>query len=179
MTREEIEKKVDDMNAFNQKLRSLYTVNCWHKSAFENALMWKAYSNANSGVMISTSYEKLIDAFTQAPHKLNASEVRYYDFENDRKIPWGNSNFLVTHKQRFYWPEQEVRVIHQVENHLWVHDWAQEESQFGIYVPIDLDALVIEIKVAPFAPKWHLDVVKSACVKYGLTKPVSKSSLSM
>jgi hypothetical protein len=44
-------------------------------------------------------------------------------------------------------------------------------------VPVDLDALIESVFIAPLAHDWHKSLIEQIMDKYGLKKPVHKSKL--
>ena len=179
MTDEAIKKNIEQLEAHTEMMRALYVVNCWHRREVENALMWKSYAANNSGIMIKSDYTKIIDALKITELQVQTSFVKYADYDKDRTIDFGNGLHPMIYKRQFFSDENEIRLIHQVSNERWIHDWGNEESQEGIYVKINLEELIGELRIAPLAPNWYLDVVKSVCEKFGLSKPVLRSSLAM
>ena len=53
----------------------------------------------------------------------------------------------------------------------------KELTDKGKYVSTDLDILIENIYVSPYAEKWFKEVVESLVSKYGLSKNVIKSDL--
>lgn len=178
MTEDVINKNIERHEAETEKHRALFVVNCWHKNEIENALMWKSYSANNNGIMIRSDYRRICDSLNETENSIQISLIKYADFDNDRTIDFGNMLHPIIYKRHFYSSENEIRLIHQVSNKQWVHDWENEESQDGIYVSVKVEELIKEIVVAPLAPEWYLDVVKSVCEKFELLKPVLRSSLA-
>jgi hypothetical protein len=178
MTDEIIEQSIKDFEQGIESERALVTVNCWHNRPTENALMWKSYSTNNNGIMIVTDYNRLVNSLEIAQESIQSSEVLYADYESDENINFGSTLYAVIYKRHFFSDEKEIRLIHQVSQVNWVHDWVSEECQQGVYIKANIDELIKEIRVAPFAPDWYLEVVKSVCEKYGLRKEVLRSSLA-
>jgi hypothetical protein len=178
MTDEVIEKNIKQHEEHTEKMRALYVINCWHKRESENALMWKAYSTTNSGIMIKSCYERVVNSLKDAEEKIQSSFVKYKDFENDRRMDFGNGLHPIINKTNFYSDETEIRFVHQVPNERWVHNWADEESQDGIYIKVNVDEMIEEIRVAPFAPARYIDIIKAVCEKFGVSKPISRSALA-
>ena len=174
-----IEKILKEYDATVFRLKSLRTLNCWHKNESESALMWKSYSSVHSGIMIKSSFENLKSSLMGASETVYISGVKYCNYEE--YLMYSDNDFIpVIHKQSFYKDENEIRAIHTVPDIdiNWVHDWAKEESEFGVFINTDLNLLINEIVIAPFAPKWYFDLVVSLCEKYNLDKPIIKSALA-
>jgi hypothetical protein len=45
----------------------------------------------------------------------------------------------------------------------WEHDWAKEEVEDGKYIKMNVDFLIDEIIIAPFAPNWYYTLIKDLC----------------
>lgn len=76
--------------------------------------------------------------------------------------------------------EDEVRLIYELMPEFdWDYDWSKEDLQEGVYIKTDLAELIDEIIIGPYSPKWFLKLVEDISEKYGLTKPINKSQLSL
>ena len=47
----------------------------------------------------------------------------------------------------------------------------------GTYLDVDISRLIHEVKVAPFAADWFVELVQSVADHYGLNAPINKSAL--
>lgn len=173
----QIEKTVIDREKLDMLLRDLTCVNSWHMFENENYLLWKTYSNTDAGIMILSSYEKLFAELENSiDKKFIISKISYADYDNDY-YGSGSTNLAFIHKPHFYSDEKEIRAIHEVSNTGWIHHWKNEENENGIYVQVNLQNLIDKIIVAPFAPQWYFDLIKSINEKYSLNKPIIYSKL--
>lgn len=48
--------------------------------------------------------------------------------------------------------EKEVRLIHEVQQEDWVHDWESEKYHNGVMNNVNIDELIKEIVISPFSP---------------------------
>ncbi|MDQ3109253.1 MAG: hypothetical protein M3R17_05120 [Bacteroidota bacterium] len=174
---EKIDKAVEEYEQYIVKIRALMTINCWHKNYEENALMWRSYCNTTSGIMIKSTYSKLIKCLGNPSEQIFVSEVRYPNYNKDL-IPDGNSLSPFVHKQHYYAQEQEVRLLHEVSQVGWFHDWSIEESENGVYIKCDLDILIDEVIIAPHAELWYVKLVEGILDKYNCKKTIARSGLA-
>ena len=77
-----------------------------------------------------------------------------------------------THKRRSLEHEQEVRAMTIVEEGA-TADWV------GQYYAVDIEVLIEQVVVAPFAADWFFDLVRAVAEKYSLMAPVGKSALEV
>lgn len=176
VTENTIKEGIEKRNLFDSKLREITCVNCWHKFERENYLLWKSYSGTDDGIMILSRYEKLYFQLEQKVEKFTISRIDYHNYEN---VYLGNynTNIAFINKPHFYSDEEEIRAIHEVSHIKWEHNWSEEECANGVYFNVDLDQLIDEIRIAPFAPKWYFDLVCSLNKQYDLNKLVRYSEL--
>ena len=153
-------------------------MNCWNKKEEESAALWKIYSDFSKGIMIKSSISRLEESLEKTEEDVELSEIRYLDYAKER-MPDGNTNYPLIHKQTAYSYEDEVRLIHTVSQVGWVHDWTQEEVQEGVYVKSDIHTLIDEIIIGPYSPKWFFALVQNISDKYGLKKEIKRSTLSV
>ena len=129
MTEEEIEKEINEDFEFRKKLKALYCVNCWNEFKGESYALWKIYSDLNQGIMIKSSFKRIINALKESKEKVYCSKVKYIDYDTD-SIDIGNTMSPVVHKHKAYSYENEIRLIHEVSN----IGWENEKYKNGIKV---------------------------------------------
>jgi hypothetical protein len=167
-------------------------VNCWHMSNHESVAMWKLYSKSNEAISIQSTYK---DLFNELPNNVYLGTVRYANYLNEL-IPDANMFCRFLHKRQSFQHEQEIRAV------IWDKDRenyptysylpgdqdnapiitvtkGQENTELGKSIPISVDNLIENIYVAPTAPTWFLDVVKSIVHKYVPLKPVLQSTIDV
>lgn len=145
-------------------------VNCWHASMFESEAMWRLYAKERDGVAIKTTFESFKGALI-GDQSIYASKIRYIDYRSS-KIPFGNYFYPLLHKRISFEHEKEVRALFQSVT----NDGRAIPN--GIYCEVDLERLANEIVVAPFAPEWFVELVRSLAERYGIGNRVRASSLS-
>lgn len=152
-----------------QIARMMY-VNCWHGGEFESEAMWRLYAREHDGIAIKTMFSHLRDALV-GDESVHVSRIQYRDYRTD-SIPFGNGLLPYLHKRISFRHEQEVRA-------LTLHASGKDKpSPSGLHHEVDLEKLVGEIVVAPFAQRWFVDLVRSLAGRYGLGDRVRMSDLS-
>lgn len=178
LTDEEIVEKTKSYFDLERKRKELFTVCCWNISNKESAALWKIYSNFNQGLMITSKVSSIIESFKNTAEEINVSRVKYIDYQNER-IQRGNIIYPVLHKHIAYSYENELRLIHKVSSKKGqTYNWKKEEIEQGKYVKVDLNMMIDEIVLSPFAPSWYLDLVKNLCETYQLKTTIMKSELA-
>jgi hypothetical protein len=173
------------INFNNQRLIGLSTfyVNCWYMSETESQAMWKLYSSSfDEAVCIQTTYQKIADALSDQPETVSNDffiGIVKYTNHHTEKMPEDNIAYPVMHKFKSFEHEREVRIV------CWKRDPGTSNPELldqyptGFPVPIDINSAIENIIVSPAAGNWFLDVVRSVTEKYGISLPVSESSLSL
>ena len=123
--RPELDKASNNTEFWNSELhkdfRRLTFVNCWHRSVFENALMWRAYTNfpRQPSLAIRCDLLNLVHSITD-PVKI--APVSYVDYSRDKFHGFEQNPFawmhrmdgLTTpyfHKRIEFESEQELRAL--------------------------------------------------------------------
>lgn len=148
------------------KLKEEVGISCWHANEYESAAMWELYSKSSESVCIQTTYEKLSLCLGGVAE---IGMVQYVDYVNDI-IPEHDPYLAFFHKRKSFQHENELRAI--------VKQLDTEFIGKGCSIPIELSLLVERVYVAPESPPWFFELVERAMKKYGLDKPVIKSSLA-
>ena len=150
-----------------RRYRERNLISCWNESAYESAAMWKLYGQH---IAVRTTSARLCRSFV-CKEDVYVGKVRYVDYEADH-ISFNNIFNLYLHKRRGFEHEQEVRAVISVGDGD-TADWA------GQYYDVDVEVLVEQVVVAPFAAGWFFDLVRAVAEKYGLGAPVEKSALEV
>lgn len=178
VTDEDIIKTVKEQYEHEKKLKAINCVNCWNKKEQESAALWKIYSDFSKGIMIKSSISRLKRSLANAKEEIKLSEIHYLDYDNE-PMPDGNTMYPLIHKHNAYSYEDEVRLINQVNQDGWIHDWSKEEVFEGIFIETNINYLIREIIISPYSPRWFFDIVQDLSKKYGLEKQIKKSTLSL
>lgn len=140
-------------------------ISCWHCNEFEPEAMWKLYSvNTTNAVAIQTTCQRLYKALGEDPY-IDIGKVKYIDY---RKQFSNVGTGAFWYKRKSFEHEREVRVI--IRNY--------ENTGKGISRSIDLDTLIENVYVSPYASEWFVEVVRDILKKYELDKPVLYSSMA-
>lgn len=159
-------------------------VNSWFLGEDESMAMWQIYGSQGCGIAVRSS----VGQYKQSAHfKLSSEQyafgkVKYHQLESSADtvrdfsngpIPMPGSSMwkkvipLGFHKRTCYEHENEWRAV--------LYQDPREEK--GFFIQVDLEQLIKEIYVGPYAEKFILEVVRSIMSKYDLKKPVKHSDL--
>lgn len=141
-------------------------VSCWHKSDDESEALWQLYCpQMGPGLAIKSTVGDLWDATSEAGNAI-VGRVKYMDFQ---KSYASVQNERVFCKRQSLSHEREVRIVIQ-------NDRQNPISGLDLYC--DLDHLISDIVVSPFAPPWFFDVLVSTIEKFGYSFNTRPSSIS-
>lgn len=158
-----------------KEARRFTLISCWHENSHESEAMWKLYARETDGIVIKTDFDSLKKSFT-CGEGVNIGRVSYVDYES-AIIPEDNVLSPFLHKRKSFEHELEVRAIHILHKDDEISKLRDEEIG-GAYYEVDLSLLIKEVIVAPFAPDWFIELVKSVAALYGLKVPVFESTLA-
>lgn len=155
-------------SSFKSAFQSTF-ISCWHASKHESEAMWKLYSkDTTEGVVIRTSAGKLISSIKSSNH-IALHRVIYDDNYVHEPGDHSLARFLV--KRQAFKHESEVRLV--------AKDYESGKmGRPGIHVELDLQKLISEIRLSPFAPQWVGEAVESVSDKFGIEAKVIKSAIS-
>lgn len=183
-SKENIDKLAKDHNYLITTVKSLREktfVNSWHIQEHESAAMWNQYSKNSEGIAIESTYKNLIYSFNNC-HKLNINvgTVKYIDYQKEIiQITHPHSPYL--HKRMSFEHEKELRALilnPQPTDYTTYENINMYTNIMGIHAQVDLEVLIKRIFVAPTAPNWTLELIKSLVKKYELKKDVVRSDLA-
>lgn len=169
------------------ELRRFTLISCWHESSHESEAMWKIYSSANSGIAIKTNFDSFVASFI-TDEQMHLGKVNYIDYDSE-KIPDDDLLSPYLHKRKSFEHEREVRAIIQhippeaspakLPNFLSgeIPTWP-DLCDIGIYYDVDINMLIQEVVIDPYAPDWFLDLVSSVAKRYGLQAPITRSDIA-
>jgi hypothetical protein len=174
----EILKKVEEMYEYDKKIKEVYTVCCWNKAIDESVALWKIYSDYGKGIMIKSNVSNLVQSLSLNKEAIYLSEINYIDY-NQELMKDGNSFFPIIHKQKQYKFENELRLIHSVDFPQIgkSYEWEKEFIAEGKLISVNLDILIDQIIIGPFAPNWMVVLIEDLLVKYGFSIPVKRSEI--
>lgn len=161
--KEELEKNAKSIVEQISHRRKGIFINCWYHSEFESEAMWKIYAaNVKNAIAIQTTYGELKQ---QVGERATIKSVRYVDYSNQFVGP--NEEYWCKRKSFEY--EKEVRAV--------IHDF-DSAKQTGISVMVNLNEMIKNIYVSPYASDWFHDIVVDLVDHYGYVFKVNMSSMT-
>lgn len=166
-------------NAFKQ-LQRLTKINCWHKADYESDAMWKIYAQNKKGIAITTTPEKMQQAFKAYRIKpeyceedLYIGNVEYIDLVSQRI----NDTMLGTyfHKHLVYAYENEIRLSISLRT---AEEFGVRVPEKGIFVLVDYLKLIDSIIVGPNVDVKDRKKIQQIMQKIGLESKVRDSCLT-
>ena len=142
-------------------------INCWYAADYESAAMWKLYA-PTSGLAIRTSFPALRDSFIGA-ERIHIGKVNYIDYERDIMNLQSNALSAFLYKRNHFRHENEVRAVCMNVTNM------QSASQ---YIEVDLDKMIEQIVIAPYAPTWFKELVREVGARLQLKAPIVDSQLT-
>lgn len=131
-------------------------------SDYESEAMWKLYSKDNTNaVAIQTTYQRLYEAIGKDP-KISIGKVKYIDFSKQ----FSSVNNAFWFKRKSFEYEKEVRLI-----------FTHNGGFPGIDIPVDVDLLIDNLYVSPYAPLWFYEVIESVLDKFSLNSSILRSQM--
>lgn len=158
-------RKTNHYSNFNQEVRQEIFVNCWTLQPNESEALWRLYGGSEEGIAIQSSYSKLID-IARSELFTYVGCVKYLDYDSDTfdspewPISW-NLFQPAMHKRIAFAHEHEVRIIKSK------HRKAPDDIQpIGYEITINLEELIENIYISPYAQEWYTNIVKSVLIKF-------------
>jgi hypothetical protein len=170
-------------------------INCWHRSPKECYAMWRVYGK-DFGVCIRSSINKLQKSFanSDADDEFIVLEGVYQTIWNDKVIVnmryYSDDEDYIhtespidrfTYKRKEFEYEKETRCVIYFPEGCGVNVIDGEMQGITTYenikLDINLDSLIDEICISPFAPSWIYSVVEDLCKKYQLNKKITQSTI--
>ena len=143
--------------------------------------MWRLYLKSDEGLAIQSTTGRLIDAMaTYDKYEIHIGMVKYIDYAKEI-IPVGNILSPFMHKRKSFEHEKELRAL------IWTPQHGKNSippgvnkhaADGGIYVYVDLNELIEGIYVAPTAPQWVHELLRSIVKRFSLNLPVLQSDLA-
>jgi len=173
--------KVAPKNIFKHIIERI-GVSCWHKGSVESESMWKIYSDAGKGIAIKSTVKRLKDSLgvQDLDTKIRINKVRYLDFFDKDLDPQEciiDGKIIAFIKRKSYATENEVRAYTFPDLGHQPNDDTEPE---GISVLVDVNTLVENIYISPFAGPPFPSSIVSVCKKFGFDsdKVIPSSLLS-
>jgi len=158
-------------------------ISCWNEAKGESYALWKIYTNPNTGVAIKSTVGDLKKALNN--DRIKIYKVRYIDsfssIDEDYEPPFYfreterepnisiNKRIKEVYKFKSYKYEDEIRAV-----------YVDISKSRGKTFEIDINKLINEIYISPFAPDWFaklVEKIKSNKNYNILDKPIYKSQI--
>lgn len=173
-----------------QKTKKYYFLNCWHINEAQSDAMWKIFLKTNNGIAIKSSIGGLIKSLKSEKEDVHISRIYYRDYE---KITYeelhdeeqnqlfdgrGSSVNQFNYKRIGFEHEKELRLYY---IDLPIPHISKEASQRELLshkrINVNLNDLIEEIVVAPFADEWFRGLVEKITLKFNLDFKITQSEL--
>ncbi len=160
---------------WTKEFRRFTLISCWHENPHESEAMWRLYAREKDGIAIKTDFNSFKNSFT-CSEDIYIGSVNYVDY-NSHFIPENNAFFPYLYKRKSFEHEREVRAIEfTIPANAKGIDTSRDICKTGKYYKVNLSLLIKEVIVAPFAPDWFLELVKSVTTRYNFTFNVVRST---
>lgn len=175
--------------------RKYVMCNCWYHGGDESLPMWERYHVRESGIVIKTT---MGDFKNSLRDNLNVfiGNIRYIDYE-DYTVPQSllGMSMIYTwyfYKRKAFRHEREFRAIidaypfiidylrthgDSIDIQTLLNDEFPDICETGMRLKVDVDTLICELIVSPYADKWIVKTIKSIVKQYGFQFPVKQSKL--
>ena len=153
-------------------------VNCWHENNDELLLMWREYSDISRGIAIKTNFASLCSSLI-CSDGVTVGKIRYVEYCGESYEGIARYNHLLL-KQKMYSWEQEVRLIGMGNFEHYFNSNVSHQLDIPDSLPfkVDLDKLVQNIVVAPYAKDDFVQIIETVASRHGMKDRVAKSSLA-
>ena len=160
-------------------------VSCWNRADFESYAFWRIYTNPTTGIAIKSTTKKLKNALNNVDIKLYKTEyIKSLEDKTDDKEPPTYLNIVkrassmdISHrvkevyKYEPYRYENEIRAV-----------YIEYSNKKGLAFPVDVNELINEIYISPFASVSFNMLVKSVLEKIDkeiAKKPIINSTIKI
>lgn len=154
--------------------RHWHYANCWCMKPSESVALWTAFAAIEGCVCIRTTYTRLAAVL---PEMVHLGCVEYRDYSNEI-MDQGNIFAGVMSKRTHFREESEVRAVYPLCCDPGVpHPDEIEKAPMGIAVPVQIEELILDVRVAPNSPEWIRACIEGITRKAGCDFPVVRSQL--
>lgn len=167
------------MSKMTSMMRKCIGMNCWHINDHESAAMWKTYVESGCGVAIQSTYKRLVDSFAGTKDQVYIGVVKYIDYERD-VIDFGNTFNPFLYKRGSFAHEKELRALIERQPPCPEGKSAYDSPapfEGGVEVTANVDVLIENIYLAPGTENWIREIAEAICVRFGIAKTVTCSTL--
>lgn len=158
---------------FYERSRIGNYVSCWTLGAKDSMAHWQMYAGTKTGVVVSSTVERLVRTALSWSRDSIIHRVKYVDHLKIKDYLIGSYTDVLQFKHQAYKHERELRLVVPQQG----GGWESNPNCLRLAVP-DLDTLVRSVVVAPDASDEFYEAVKGLCKRYGLNAPVRRSMLA-
>jgi hypothetical protein len=162
-----------DSQEFTLLCRSCLVVNSWHMHESESAALWKQYGSRHAEIAIQSTVQRLKKGLNYSLLKyVKIGTVNYQPPSLNPDETGVSIEVDYFYKRQSFAHEREIRVLAHA------RDLELVTRGGGLAVPADLGVLIEKIHVAPQAPHWFAELVRSITGEtYHIEAEVIQSSL--
>lgn len=173
--------------------RRVLVVSCWFAGSEESQRMWRTYASLSEGIAVRSTVDRLDKSLGWKQEATLIGRVKYVNFaRHDMTTYLGQqSHQRALLKREKYAHEQEIRIVALNDVHANAlnpdgsppsEEQQQGPGRFdsdrpGMYLRVDLNALIERVITAPSASPWFQDLVARLCRRYSLDASVDDSRL--
>jgi hypothetical protein len=162
----------------NNPLKDFVFTNCWSINPYESYALWKIYlGGEKNGVAIRSTVSSLRTSIEviqdQCSEEFFIGKVKYRTHLKNDEL---QRLVLITTKKPFYEFERELRVFTVSNPISKVQVSTPGENQEGRLIAVNIQTLIHEIYISPFADANYLKKVQTLLTSYGLKKICIKNS---
>lgn len=181
--------------------RKYVMCSCWYQGRNESLPMWERYHMRESGIAIKTTMGNFnnslgddLDVFIG-----NIQYIDYKDYRDPQSFVDMNIAMVYTwyfYKRKAFVHEREFRAIidaspfvtnqlipqllpqgHSDDVRTLLNNEFPDVCEAGMSLKIDVNTLICELIISPYADKWIVRTIKSIVEQYGFQFPVKQSQL--
>jgi len=168
--------KIEEVKRQNEK-RTEITISSWHHNNSESYAMWKIYAKGSYGIALQTTLADLKRSFDATDKPIYIGKINYYD-DNAQPIRVHNNSFIpFLRKRMIYKYENEVRCCYILSPYAEQFEWQQQDDYNGVFIDVDLNAMIERVYISPYSPAWIGDIVKGLNKKFQFEKEVVHSKV--
>jgi hypothetical protein len=168
------------VSSLQQWARQWTFINCWHMNESESDAMWRIYARTSDAVAIQSTFARLKGVLSG---RAFLGVIKYIDY-NTEWMPEGNTFYPLVHKRKAFEHERELRALIQElpsksdpSGSATTAIYRIPNGEAGRVVPIQILELIERVYIAPTAPAWFRDIVRSISARYEIDVPVEQSAL--
>ena len=168
--------KTETVKRQNEK-RTEITVSSWHQNDSESYAMWRIYAKGSYGIALQTTFANLKRSFDATDKPIYIGKINYYDESSEPIHADSNSFIPFLRKRIIYKYENEVRCCYALPQYTEKFEWQQQDIYNGVFIDVDLRAMIERVYISPYSTGWIGDIVKGLNEKFQFEKEVVHSNV--